>query len=97
MDKNVIIDPPTYEYIGAFKAAYKAKYNKEYNLQEDDKVYFYNIRKSIPFRDFNSFLVSTFRHTDYKCAYDIAFGVGVMNGLKATGKFNLTFWDNENS
>ena len=81
MDGKIKIDPTTYAYIGAFKAWYRLKYNKEYNLQEDDKEWFYKIRKTVLFEDFNSFLVKSI-DCSYKNIIDVALGVAIYNAIK---------------
>lgn len=81
MDGKIKIDPTTYAYIGAFKAWYRFKYNKEYNLQEDDKEWFYKIRKTVLFEDFNIFLVKS-KDCSYKNIVDVALGVAIYNAVK---------------
>lgn len=81
MDGKIKIDPTTYAYIGAFKAWYRMKYNKEYNLQEGDKEWFYKIRKTVLFEDFNSFLVESI-DCSYKNIIDVALGVAIYNAIK---------------
>lgn len=81
MDGKIKIDPTTYAYIGAFKAWYRFKYNKEYNLQEDDKEWFYKIRKTVLFEDFNIFLVKN-KDCSYKNIVDVALGVAIYNAIK---------------